>query len=183
MKKFGKILLVVLLLIMLVGCDNMMDTPTKKVENLLNKYQNEDKEVLEQLDKVVEDAGTLNSNQQEKYRKLMKRQYQNMNYKIKNQSEDGNNATIVVEVEVYDYGRTISEAESYLSNNREQFLIDPENDVVDNSKYLDYKIEKMSNTNDRVTYTINFTLVKEEDEWILNDLNDIDRLKLHGLYY
>lgn len=178
-----KKIFLVLFLILVVGCGNMMDTPTKKVETLLSKYQTEDKEVLDQLDKVVEEAGTLNDEQQKKYRDLMKRQYQNLSYKIKNETEDGDNATITVEIVVYDYGKAVSESENYLSNNREEFLVDTENNVIDSVKYMDYKINNMANTNDKVTYTINFNLVKEDDEWKINDLDDTDRLKLHGLYY
>lgn len=183
MKNLKKVFLVIVLLLIITGCGDMMDTPTKKVESLLSKYQTEDKEVLDQLDKVVDEAGTLNKKQQEKYRNLMKKQYQNLSYKIKNVNEDGDNATVVVELTVYDYGKAISDSEKYLANNRNEFILDTENDIIDNTKYLDYKIENMSNTKDKVTYTINFTLVKEDDNWKLNNLSDIDRLKLHGLYY
>ena len=34
---------------------------------------------------------------------LLKKQYQNLSYKIKEETEDGDNATVEVEIEVYDY--------------------------------------------------------------------------------
>ena len=182
MQKMKKLLIVLVLTLLVVGCGNMMDTPTKKVEALLNKYQTQDKEVLEQLDSVVEEAGILSDDQQDKYRNLMKRQYQNLNYKIKNETEDGENATVTVEIQVFDYGKAIADAENYLANNTDEFIIS-ETNSIDSSKYMDYKIEKMSSTSSKVTYTINFSLTKVDDEWVLNNLNDIDRLKLHELYY
>ena len=49
---------------------------------------------------------------------------------------------------------------------------------------LDYKIDAMSKIKDKVTYTINFNLTKDKDnDWKITDISDIDRLKLHGLYY
>ena len=183
MKKIKNVLIIVILLLMTVGCGNMMDTPTKKVESLLSKYQTQDKDVITQLDDVVSKAGSLNDEQQEKYRNLMKRQYQNLSYKIKNEKEDGNNATVTVEIQVFDYGKAISDSENYLISNRNEFILNSEEDVIDSTKYMDYKISNMANITDKVTYTISFTLTKVDNEWKINDLNDIDRMKLHGLYY
>ena len=178
-----KIVLIIVCLLITVGCGNMMDTPTKKVETLLSKYQTQNKEVLEQLDDVVDEAGSLSKEQQEKYRDLMKKQYQNLSYKIKNETEDGDKATVTVEIQVLDYGKAIAQSESYLATNRSEFITNEENDMIDSTKYLDYKIKSMEDTNDKVTYTINFNLTKVDNEWKINDLSDIDRLKLHGLYY
>ena len=183
MKKISKVFVIIFLFIFVVGCGNMMDTPTKKVETLLSKYQTQDKEIIEQLDTVVDEAGNLNDNQKDKYRDLMKKQYQNLSYKIKSESLDGDKATVVVEIQVFDYGKAIAESESYLASNKDEFLSGIDEEEIDDEKYLDYKIKKMADTNDKVTYTINFNLTKVDDEWKLNDLRDIERLKLHGLYY
>ena len=182
MKQVKKILLVVIVLFLVVGCGNMMNTPTKKVEEFLSKYQTQDKDVLDQLDDVIEEAGTMVDEQKESYRDLMKKQYQNLSYKIKDDTEDGDSATVEVEIEVYDYGKAISEAETYLTTNREEFL-DEDTQEIDAKKFLDYKISQMEDVKDRIKYTINFTLTKVDDEWKLDDISDIDRQKLHGLYY
>lgn len=185
MKRINIFMVLILCCIMLVGCGNVMNTPTKKVESLLSKYQTQDKEVVEQLSSVVNEAGGLTDEQQEKYRNLMKRQYQNMSYKIKDEVEDGSKATVTVELQVFDYGKAIANSETYLANNRSEFIVDndSDSDTIDSTKYMDYKIKSMEDTNEKVTYTISFTLTKVDDEWKINDLNDIDRLKLHGLYY
>lgn len=182
MKQVRKIILMVAILFLVVGCGNMMNTPTKKVEEFLSKYQTQDKSVLEQLDDVIKEAGNLVDDQKDTYRDLMKKQYQNLSYKIKDETEDGDNATVQVEIEVYDYGKAISEAETYLTTNREEFLDEDEKEI-DSKKFLDYKIKQMKDVKDKVKYTINFTLTKVDDKWKLDDISDIDRQKLHGLYY
>lgn len=182
MKQIKKVILMVAVLFLVVGCGNMMNTPTKKVEEFLSKYQTQDKDVLEQLDDVIKDAGTMIEDQKKDYRDLMKKQYQNLSYKIKDETEDGDNATVQVEIEVYDYGKAISKSETYLTTNREEFL-DEEKKEIDSKKFLDYKIKQMKDVKDKVKYTINFTLTKVNDKWKLDDISDIDRQKLHGLYY
>lgn len=181
MKKICKVLVMILALFLVVGCDNMKKSPTKKVEDLLMKYQAKDTSVLTQLEDVVKEAGTMNDTQKINYRKLMERQYEDLDYKIKEEKIDGNNATVVVEIEVYDYGKSITESETYLTTNKDEFL--DEAGATDSTKFLDYKIKNMQDTKDKIKYTINFNLTKQDNEWQLEDLSDIDRLKLHGLYY
>ena len=48
-----KILILIVSLFLLTGCDTLMNTPTKRVENLLSKYQQQDSEVLTQLDNTL----------------------------------------------------------------------------------------------------------------------------------
>ena len=202
MKNISKILLAFISLFLMVGCGNMMNTPTKKVEEFLSKYQTLDKDVLDQLDDVIDDNESFTDEQRDKYHELMKNQYKSLSYKIKDETEDGDNATIIAEIEVLDYGKAISMADAYLATHREEFLLDKNtptdnnNDdttkdnntaatdtVIDKVKYLTYKIKQMASTKDKVTYTINFNLTKDDGKWKLNDLSDIDILKLHGLYY
>ena len=183
MKNIKKFIFLILAIFILVGCGNMMNTPTKKVEEFLSNYQNQSKEVLDQLDDVVEDSDTFTETQKDDYYDLMKKQYKNLTYKIKDETTDGDTATVVVEIEVIDYGKEIANAETYLVTNRSEFVSDIEKDVIDTEKFMSYKIDMMSKAKDKVTYTINFRLTKKDGVWKLNDLSDIDRLKLHGLYY
>lgn len=182
MKTINKVIIAGLAIFLLAGCGNMMNTPTKKVEAFLGKYQTMDNDVLEQLDDVIASAGAMTDNQKKEYRELMKKQYQNLSYKIKDEKEDGTNASVEVEIEVYDYGKAISEAETYLTTHREEFLSENKVDI-DTNKFLDYKIDKMDSLKDKIKYTINFTLAKVNDKWQLDNISDVDRQKLHGLYY
>ena len=176
-----KVLLVFLLgLFFITGCDNLMNTPTKKVETLLSKYQKKDDVVVKQLgDTLLLDA-VLTVNQKDSYKELMERQYSNLTYTVKNEAIDGKTAVVEVEIEVYDYNKAITDSENYLLANASEFQ--DETGEVNTEKYNDYKLEAMKNMKGRVKYTINFTLSKMDDEWIVDDLTEAERLKIHGLY-
>ena len=67
---------VVFLLLLVCGCESMMNTPTKRVEEFLNKYQRQDSEVLTQLDEVITDGDfDFTDNQMNSYKELMKNEY------------------------------------------------------------------------------------------------------------
>lgn len=175
-----KKLILVLLLFIVSGCGNVMNTPTKEVEAFLSKYQTMNDKVIGQLDDVLETDNTMSEEQKNEYKDLMKKQYQNLSYKIKDEKIDGQHASITTEIEVYDYNKAIQESDDYLDSNKEQFL--KEDGTTDEEKFMDYKISKMKDTKDKITYTITFTLTKEDDEWALDDITDIDRQKIHGIY-
>lgn len=176
-----KVLSIFIVFLLVVGCGNMMNTPTKKVEEFLSKYQTMDEKVLAQLDEVINSAGTMTKEQKEKYRDLMKNQYKNLSYKIKEETTDGDTSTVEVEIEVYDYATSISESETYLATNKDEF-INKDTKLVDDEKFMDYKLKQLDDVKDKVKYTINFTLNKVDGTWKLDDITEIDRQKLHGLY-
>ena len=179
--KIKNILLIFLLgLVLVTGCDNLMNTPTKKVENLLSKYQKNDEVVINQLGDTLLSDTILSVSQKDKYKELMERQYKNLMYTIKNEAIDGKTAVVEAEIEVYDYNKAIVESENYLLANQGEFQDEMGN--VDTTKYNDYKLNAISNMKDRVTYTINFTLSKVDEEWIVDDLTETERMKIHGLY-
>lgn len=179
MKKFA--LVVFSLLVFTCGCDSMMNTPTKRVEEFLNKYQRQDSEILTQLKEVIQDGDfDFTDNQMNSYEELMKKQYKDLTYTIKEEMIDGDNATVTVEIEVYDYSRALNESETYYTSNPNEFKND--SGEIDNSKYMDYRIKQLQNVKDRVKYTLNLTLTKQDKTWILNDITEVDRQKIHGLY-
>ena len=182
MKKITSLMLMVLGSILLVtGCDsNLMNTPTKRVETMLNNYITLDSEVLKDLDETILSDTTMTPNQKEEYRNVIKKLYQNMSYEIKNETIDSDKATVEVEIEVYNYKKVIDEVNDYLQNNQNEFLM--ENDSVNLEKFNDYKLSELKKTKDKVTYTLNLTLHKVDDKWILDELTDTEISKLHGMY-
>ena len=201
MKNIGKIVVsAFILLLVIVGCSNNMSTPTNKVEEFLGKYQSMDEDVLKQLDQVIKDDDTMNDDQKDKYKALMEKQYQNLSYKIENEDIEGNSATVDVEIEVLDYATTSSKAQEYYNEHKEEIeekykdknedndnsLEDAGDDVLqaveESAAYINYKLEELETANDTVTYDMTFYLTKEDGEWILQDISDLDRKKLHGLY-
>lgn len=175
------------IVLFIVGCTNTMNTPTKRVEELLGKYQKLDSAVLAQLDNVIAEDTTMTDEQKKEYRSLMEKQYQNLSYKIKGEEITGDDATVDVEIEVLDYATSINESRKYYSEHRDEFKdedIDKTETVIDdNTKYIDYKIKELKNVTDKKKYDITFNLVKDKNNnWKLEDISDIDRKKIHGLY-
>ena len=175
-----KIILIIIISFFVLGCDNLMNTPTKKVEEFFNKYQTIDNKVVEQLNYTIDNDYELTSEQKEKYKNIMKKQYNDLVYTIKEETVDGNSAAVKVVIEVYDYNKSIIEANNYLQNNQEEFL--NEDGTVNKEKFVDKKLELMSKNTDRVKYTLNLSLIKNNDVWKMNDITEIDRQKIHGIY-
>ena len=109
------------------------------------------------------------------------------------------------EIEVYDYYKINQESTNYYNNNPDEFKDTDDNtdslaedikegvekaadavqdavSAISNTKYIDYRLGQLENAKDRVKYTIDFTLTKVDDKWKLNDIDDVTRQKLHGLY-
>ncbi len=169
------------MVLFMFGCDNnLMNTPTKRVETLMNNYITLDKEVLDDLDETLLSETVMTQEQKDIYRDIIKKQYQNLAYEIKDETIDGNNATVDVEIEVYNYKKIIDDANTYLANNQNEFQ--NETGQVDVEKFNNYKLEQLKNAKDKITYTLNLTLNKTEDKWTLNNLTDTEISKIHGMY-
>lgn len=168
-------LTIILFLVTITGCTTTTNTPTKRVEDFMSKYQALDSDVLSQLDRVVSNEATMGDDQKKEYTSLMKKQYQNLSYKIKDEKIEEETATVTVEVEVYDYRSALNNAETYYASNKDKF-------TDDKDKYMDYKITEMKKVTDRKKYELIFTLFRENDEWSMDDITDSDRQKLHGVY-
>lgn len=180
MKKILLFICSLLVVFSVTGCDSLMNTPTKKVEKLLSMYQTQDKKVLDQLDETLLSETILDTPLKERYRELMKKQYKDLAYTIKNETIDGNTAVVEVEIEVYDYNGAIKDIESDVIENNNDYLDDSGNLLT--SRYNENKISKMESVKNRITYTLNFTISKIDDKWVVDDLTETERMKLHGLY-
>lgn len=204
MKK--KIIVFLSLLVMfMTGCGNNNMTPTAKVEEFLGRYQSMDSEVLTQLDNVISNDTTMDDTQKKDYKTLMEKQYQNLSYKIKDEEIDGDEAEVLVEIEVYDYANSIVESREYYTEHRDEFdddegLLDNDGTDTNNngesneegevvggavdsiSSFITYKIKQLMDVTDKAKYEITFHLTKEDGEWVIEDLTDVDRQKIHGLF-
>ena len=165
-----KILSLFIFLLLLVGC-SLANSPTSKVEDLLTKYQTLDKDIKTGIDEVINEE-TLTSEQKDRYRNLIEKQYKNLAYQIKDERIDGDTATITTEIEVLDYKKAINEAVSKYQD-RNDYTVE---------EYNNSKLDSLEKTKEKVKYTIDFSLTKIENEWKLDDLLEIDRQKIHGLY-
>ena len=150
-----KIISILLLILFITGC-NLSNTPIAKTEEYLNKYQMLDKSIDTSYTNLTNNTN-LTSNEQKRYEKLIKKQYRNLVYEIKEESINGTTATVPVKIKVINYKKIIDKY-----NNKEV-------------------LTKLQNTKEKITYTINFTLTKKHDTWIINNLSKEDKLKLLGI--
>lgn len=177
-----KIISILLFCFLFIGCSkaNLLNTPTKKVEMFFSKYQSLDDDVVEQIKKVADDDLSLTDEQRNEYIEIMKRHYQSLKYDIKDETIDGDNATVTVAIEVIDYSRILDNANTYLNENEDEFKT---NDEYDKKLYNDYRIEELKKASDTVKYTIDITLTKIDGEWVIDDIpNDVED-KIQGVYY
>ncbi|MBR1385687.1 MAG: hypothetical protein IJ568_02530 [Bacilli bacterium] len=174
MKKLFEVFLFILIL---VGCTKEM--PNTKVEEFFSKYQQLDEEVLKELEFSME-LNPLNEQQKNLYRDLMRRQYKDLEYTIKKEVINQEDATVTVEIEVYDYSIAVKEADEFFQKNQNYFI--NEENKVDENKYIDYKLELMKDIKDRIKYTIDLKVKRSDKSWIVENLNQMDREKIHGLF-
>ena len=161
-------------ILLLVGCERMMNTPTGKVEDFLSKYQNLEKNVKKELTNVLDQEQELNKKQKEEYRLLLEKQYQNLAYKITEEKIEKNQATVTAEIEVLDYATAIR-------NSRKKYQEQIEKEGNDIS-YIDYLIKELKKVEDKVKQEIIFILKKKDGIWYLTDLSKEDYQKIHGFY-
>lgn len=178
-----KILIFLFALLLVTGCGcnkEASNTPKGEIQKLFSDYTSLSSDVLIQLDSVMA-SENLTDTQKSKYKDVLKRQYEDLKYKIKDEVVTDDKAVVTVEVEVYDLRKVINESDTYLENNKKDFYAEG-TETIDTSKFWDYKLDKMYKATDRVSYTIDFSLTKIDNEWQLDDLLETDRQKIHGLY-
>lgn len=166
-----KILMVFVFLLLLVGC-SLANSPTSQVEDLLSKYQRLDSDIKDGIENVI-NSENLTDSQKDRYRKLLEKQYKNLSYEIKNEKEDGNTATITTEIEVMDYKKAINETNNYY-NGKDDYTVEDYNNT---------KLDNLEKVKDKVTYTIDFVVNKDNDgNWKLASLDNETIKKIQGMY-
>ena len=157
-----------IIMFLLIGC-SMSNTPTSKVEEVLMKYQRLDNDIKTAIDNVL-DEQNFNDDHKERYRKLLEKQYKNMTYEIKEERIDGNTATIITEIEVLDYKNAISD-------------LTFDSTIYTKESYDEEKLNRLENASSKVTYTMELTLTKDEDDvWHLNALTNEQIKKIQGMF-
>lgn len=166
-----KILSIFIFLLLLVGC-SLSNTPTSKVEELFSKYQRLDADIKSGIDNVLQ-GESLTSEQKERYRDLIEKQYRNLVYQIKDETVDGNTAIIVTEIEVTNYKKAINETSAY--------YFDKTNYTIED--YNNTKLNNLENIKEKVIYTLNIEVKKDNDgNWKLSTLENDTIKKIQGMY-
>lgn len=177
MKKNLKFLVLFVGLILLAGCFRSM-TPSEKVEDMLNRYIKNDKDIVTELDTYLKEQN-LTDEQRERYKNIILDEYATIKYTIKDEKIDGNTATVEASITVKDLYKANKKAGDYLVEHAKEFYT---NDIYDESKFIDYKLTTMEDFDETVSYTIYVELKKDDDIWVIQDLDNDTLEKIHGIY-
>ena len=161
-----KIILTIFCFTMLVGC-TLGNTPTSKVEDMLTNYQmNKDNIDISYTSLITDNI--LSSNLIKEYEDAIRKQYRNLSYEVKDEVIDGNSAIVTIEVEVINYKDAINKY------NKEDY---------DTNKYHELIIKELNKTKEMVTYTLDISLSKDNnDTWQVDDLSLENKDKILGIY-
>jgi ribosome maturation protein Sdo1 len=166
MKK--RLLLKIIPILLLVGC-MMSNTPTSKVEDLFTKYQTMDTDISAGIN-VVLDEQNLSLSQKDRYRDILEKQYKNLVYQIKEETIDGNKATVITEIEVLDLKKSLDD-------------LTFDSSIYTKETYDEEKLNRLEKAKDKVKYTLEITLTKnDKDEWQLDALTNEQMKKIQGMY-
>ena len=177
MKK--RFLLILLLALFLVcGC-SLGDSPSAKVEELLKKYNNNDDVVKTELGDYLNTLALDELNRSD-YQDVYLRQYSDLAYEIKDERIDGENAIVTVQVTVYDYYTAENTISNYIATNQTEFY--DETGVYNSANAFNYRVNELKKVNDKIDYTLDFTLTKVNDEWSMDPLTNEMLEKIHGTY-
>lgn len=171
-----KITLLIILTIITIGCGNINNKIDVKINEFFNKYNKLDDEVLMDIDKKMLEA-EIDPEIKPIVKSAYKRQFKEMKYKIIEINEYKDYAKVKVKVTLYDYENTKKDAEKYIDNNIDEFMLNNEVDYIKEKKYI---FEKLNKTNKRKNESIYLKLHKDNNKWKIDDLTNETLLKLQG---
>ena len=161
-----KIFLIIFCFSMLVGC-TLGNTPTSRVEDMLTRYQMVDDDIDTSYTNLTTDTN-LGQNIRNGYEDAIKMQYKKISYEVKDETIDGDNATVTIEIEVMNYKNAINKY------NKTDYEI---------NKYHELILDEMKKTKEMITYTLDISLTKDKnDTWNIDNLNMENKNKLLGIY-
>ena len=168
MIKLIKKISLIFVLFLLVGC-SINNSPSSRVEDLMMKYQIVDDDISSGIDDIMV-LQNLTENHKDRYRKLLEKQYKNLSYNIKDELIDGDNATVLTEIEVLDYKKSIAD-------------LTFDSTIYTKESYDSEKLSRLENVKDKVKYTLEIKLNKDKDGvWRILPLSNEDIRKIQGMY-
>ncbi len=163
---------VIVFILCLLGCGCTKTDARYEVESYLNKFKNHDEAVISSLNDIL-DENELDSEDKELYELVMKRQYTDLEYKVKEERYNGDVANITVLIKVYDYENSKNEALEEINNSSEYDT---------DEKKIHLVLKKMDEENKRIEYTIDFKVNYQDDKWVLEKPDKTVLEKIHGIY-
>lgn len=167
-----KILAFLMILFLMTGCGDMMNTPTKQVEKLFSKYQKVDDDINRELDTMLITENMSDANRTD-YKDIISNQYKNLTYTIKDEKVNGDTAIVTAEIEVMDYKAVITKLDNDYSTKTDYTTDDYEKE----------KLKRLKDAKDKVKYTLEVSVIKDSDgNWKISNLADTDIKKIQGMY-
>ena len=172
-----KKILIPLLVVLLSACTLGVEaTPKQKVSEFLDKYKNQDSTIISQLEDTINNEYS-NDDYRQRYKTLMTNQYKNMEYEIKDEVIEGDNAVVEVQIKVFDYASAIRNANDYLNSNPKEFSkVDPTIDMKDSEDETTKDNENDTLDNDNTTDTNNAVTDYDEDKFIDYKLSQMENV-------
>ena len=179
-----KILCLLVLLLLVTGCGMKMEsTPREKVEDWMSNYQMYDDSITGRLKDFL-DGQELEEETRKEYQNVLEKQHQNLSYNILSEDIDEDKATVEVEIEVLDYYSSFNKSRNYFKEHQEEFMdsVVEEQDIDNLKEFIEYKIKELSKVNEKTKYNITFHLIKVDNDWEIEDVDQDTFLKMYGLY-
>jgi len=171
-----KKILLVLSILLLSGC--YKSTPTKEVEKYFNKYQNNNEEIINKIDDII-DFTNYSEEKKSEFINIIKNNYSNLVFNVKNEEINANKSIVTVEIEVYDFYKVLNETLNYRNNYMDEFMIDG---YYNENLFINYRLKKLKDVNERIKYTLELSLTKIDGKWYLDELSREYKEKINGIY-
>ncbi len=173
-----KVIVLLFMLLLVVGC-NLSNTPSSKVEMYLNGLNDLNDDVVMDIETKVSSENLTNENK-EIYKKVLRRQYEDLKYEIKEESLNGDEAFVIVKINVYDFHKEEVNSINYMNDNTNEFS--DVNGIFDNNLFNTYRLNKLNEIKDRIDYEIKFNLTKNNGEWVVQNPDKETLEKINGFY-
>ena len=138
-----------------------------------------DSKVVDQLNEFV-DKEDLDDEQKKMYKEILKKEYSTLTYEIKDETYDGDRAYVKTKIKVMNLYKVQKDSLDYFEEHKEEF--NDENGKYDKGKFLTYKLSRMKEATETITYEIEFKADKNGNNWEVVQLSNEDLEKIHGIY-
>lgn len=175
------VLFILLLFVVIFGIigKKASSSPKQLVKGYMKQYQIEDKAVTSKIKYAFQDK--LNSEQEKRYKEIIKKQYRRLKYTIEDSYIGDIEANFSINFTVVDLKSEYDRANSYVLSHQDKFSNG--DGEIDTKKAINYKLEKMEEAEEIVEYTITITCYKDKNgDWNISYPSATDIAKLQGIF-
>ncbi len=178
-----KYIFLIMALILITGCGKTDEDPAiTATKEYLETYQNLAETTVGPLTFLVEINEEWSQANKEIYIEAIKRQYEDLTYKIETVNKYSNTALANVTITVYDLNQTKIDFEYYVEHDANPYDFYDANDGFNEGTYYKVLFTRMLNEEDRVSYNIVLELVETDGTWEVRQPSDETMEKIQGIY-